>query len=275
MDDDYWVQANFVLKQVYLTIDSTEGGYVSDPGEGEFGPYDCGEVVDIEAIAVGCYNFDEWTGDTADIAGTEDASTTITMNDDYAITAVFVLAEELEDIEIPFNAGWNTFSTPISLHDCVNTWDEFLAANDLDEEMIYGYNPLTEAWVPVYGYEEIEPLHGYYVKTKTAGEAHIIPNSHETSLPTRDVYRGVQLIGVAPASLEAVDVVTALTTIYMAANGFEGYTLVVSPYINSPNDWEYARGGGDPPMMDIGRAYWLVMENDDTYVGSTTTPLAP
>ena len=278
MDDDYSIYANFVLKQVYLTTDSTAGGYVSDPGDGdEFGPYDCGEVIDIVATAVGCYNFVEWTGDTADIADTEDPTTTITMNDDYEITAVFEIAEALEDIEIPFDVGWNTFSTPISLHACVNTWGEFIAANELGINMIYAYDGAAGNWVGVDGEDVIQPLHGYYVEILEGGEgvAHIIPNSQKTSLPTRELVRGVHLIGVAPASLESIDVVSALTTIYMAANGYEGYTLVVSPYINSPNDWEYARDGGDPPMMDIGRAYWLVMENDDDYVGSTTTPLEP
>jgi len=276
MDDDYSIHANFALKQVYLTTNSTAGGYVSDPGDDDvFGPYDCGEEIDIVATATGCYNFVEWTGDTADIADFEDASTTIIMNGNYSVTAVFEMAEELADIEIPFDVGWNTFSTPISLHDCVNTWDEFIAANALDIDMVYGYDAATEIWVGVDGGDVIEPLHGFYVKTLEAGVAHIIPNSQETSLPTRDLVRGVHLIGAAPASLEAVDVVTALTTIYMAEGPYIGYTLVVSPYINNPNDWEYARDGGDPPMMDIGRAYWLVMENDDVYTGSTTTPLEP
>ena len=203
------------------------------------------------------------------------------MNTDHTVKANFELAAGLGVVEIPFNEGWNTFSTPISLHDCMDTWDEFIAANSLDIAvegldilMIYGYNAATGSWVTVDGGDEIEPLYGFYVKTTAAGMATIIPNSHVTGLPTRELSSGVHLIGPAPASLADVDVATALTTIYEAENGHIGYTLVVSPYIN-PNDWDYVRDAPDPPDMGIGRAFWLVMENADQYVGSTTTPRAP
>jgi uncharacterized repeat protein (TIGR02543 family) len=235
-------------------------------------------VVTIVATPETGYLFDGWEGDTGTIADTGAASTTITMNDDYSITANFELASELVDVEIPFNLGWNTFSTPISLHECVNTWDEFIAANNLTIEMIYGYDSASESWVPVNGGDEIEPLYGFYVKTLQAGVAHIIPNNNETSPPTRELSSGVHLIGPAPASLGDVDVVSALTTIYWAegAAGFQptGYTLVVSPYVNS-SSWSYVRDATPIPNMSIGRAYWTVMDNADLYVGETTTPLTP
>jgi len=275
LDDDYSITANFALKVVELTTDSTAGGYVDVPGEEGPYPYDCGTVVPITALAVGCYNFTGWTGEVTTVDNVSAASTFITMDDDYSITANFELATELEDVEIPFNIGWNTFSTPIYLHDCVDTWDEFNLANSLDIYMIYGYDAATEQWVTVDGEEEIEPLYGFYVRTLSEGMAHIIPSGDKNSLPTRDLSRGVHLIGVAPASMGDYDVVSALTTIYEAANGYMGYTLVVSPYINSPNDWSYVRDGADPPDTNIGRAYWLVMENADQYVGETSTPYEP
>jgi len=275
MSDNYTITANFALKVVELTTDSTAGGYVDVPGEEGPYPYDCGTDVPITALAVGCYNFTGWTGDVANVDNVSAASTFITMDDDYSITANFELASELEDVEIPFNIGWNTFSTPIYLHDCVDTWDEFNLANSLDIYMIYGYDAATEQWVTVDGGDEIEPLYGFYVRTLSEGMAHIIPSGDKNPLPTRDLSRGVHLIGVAPASMGDYDVVSALTTIYLAPNAYMGYTLVVSPYINSPNDWSYIRDGADPPDTNIGRAYWLVMENADQYVGESYTPLLP
>ena len=285
MDDDYSIYANFAMIEYDLTTASTAGGSVTTPGQPGPFTYDCGEEVGLLAEATGCYNFVEWTADSpealADIDDPESANTFITMNGDYSITANFELAEELVDLEIPFNEGWNTFSTPISLHDCVDTWAEFIAVNDLGDifsiEMIYGYDP-DDGWVTVDGGDEIEPLYGFYVKASAAGVAHIIPNDNKTEPPSRDLSRGVSLIGPAPASLGEIDVWTALITIYWASDEGDdvGYTLVVSPPINSPDDWAYARPEPfpeDSPLMYSGRAYWVVMENADEYVGETSTPL--
>ena len=69
-----------------LTIASTAGGSVITPGEGTF-TYDEGTVVNLTAEAD--YHFVSWTGDVGTIADVNDATTTITMNSDYAITANF------------------------------------------------------------------------------------------------------------------------------------------------------------------------------------------
>jgi len=74
--------------QYSLEIDSTEGGSVTTPGEGTF-TYDEGEVADLLAETDQGYRFEEWTGDTGQIADPKAADTTITMDDDYSITAVF------------------------------------------------------------------------------------------------------------------------------------------------------------------------------------------
>jgi hypothetical protein len=65
-----------------------------------------------------------------------------------------------------------------------------------------------------------------------------------------------------------------LFTLYEAENGHIGYEMVVSPNVN-PDPWSYTRDAADPPMMKIGRAYWIVMGNADKYVGSANTPLNP
>jgi hypothetical protein len=93
MDSDYSITAEFV-KQYDLTISSTEGGSVTEPGESTL-TYDEGEVVDLIAEAVEGYRFVEWTDDVGTIADVHAASTTITMNGDYSITANFVVIYDL------------------------------------------------------------------------------------------------------------------------------------------------------------------------------------
>jgi len=71
-----------------LTVSSTSGGSVTVPGEGTRN-YDAGTVVDLVATPDEGYKFQGWTGDTAQIAGTSSASTTITMRGNSSITANF------------------------------------------------------------------------------------------------------------------------------------------------------------------------------------------
>jgi len=88
--DDFSIMAIFVPEGKYaLYLDSTDGGSVTDPGEGLF-TYDYNDIVDIEATASGGYGFVMWTGDTDDVLDVYDDTTTVTMLDDYAITANFV-----------------------------------------------------------------------------------------------------------------------------------------------------------------------------------------
>jgi hypothetical protein len=78
--------------QYELSINSTEGGSVTTPGEGTFN-YTTGTVVDLVATPDAGYRFDKWTGDVATIADVDAASTNTTMNGDYSITANFVGVE--------------------------------------------------------------------------------------------------------------------------------------------------------------------------------------
>ena len=243
-----------------LSTSSTGGGHVETPGEA--GPYYYTPGFDAPLLAVpdDCFTFVEWTDDIGTVDNVTAAETFITMSDNYTITAVF----ELAGTEIPFHAGWNTFSTPVILHDCMDTWDEFTGINDIQVSTIYRYDSATESWISPYGSDEIICGYGYYVKTTKEATAHTTPDTGATPSPI-PLNRGVHLIGTPQLLLEDVDVVSALATIYTATNSHFGYILVVSPYINSPNDWEYVRDGCDPPIMTIGRAYWVVMENDGSY----------
>jgi uncharacterized repeat protein (TIGR02543 family) len=83
---DYEITANFVA-QHDLTVSSTSGGSVTVPGTGTH-TYDAGTVVNLVATPASGYQFDKWTGNGT-VASSHSASTTITMNGDYSITANF------------------------------------------------------------------------------------------------------------------------------------------------------------------------------------------
>jgi len=89
---DVTVTANFevgMAVQYSLTISSTAGGSVTTPGEATF-KYDTGEVVSLVATPVSGYGFVNWAGDVDTIAHVNAATTNITMEGDYELTARFV-----------------------------------------------------------------------------------------------------------------------------------------------------------------------------------------
>jgi preprotein translocase subunit YajC len=104
MDGDYSITAKFVA--VYgINISSTSGGSVNTPGEGTF-TYDEGTVVNLVATPLSGYRFINWTGNVDTIANVNFASTTITMNDHYSITANFrQITTEQFNLTISSTAG--------------------------------------------------------------------------------------------------------------------------------------------------------------------------
>ena len=106
MQGDYIITANFATPQVQydLTISSTSGGSVTEPGEGAF-TYDKGMVVSLIAEAEEGYRFVSWTGDVNTIADVEVASTTITMQGDYFITANFGIQPGQYNLTISSTSG--------------------------------------------------------------------------------------------------------------------------------------------------------------------------
>jgi uncharacterized repeat protein (TIGR02543 family) len=91
INGDYSITANFdqiLLRQFSLIIASTKGGRVTTPGEGYF-TYLEGTVVSLVATPDAGYPFVKWTGDVGTIANVNAASTNITMQGDYEITASF------------------------------------------------------------------------------------------------------------------------------------------------------------------------------------------
>jgi len=87
-----------------LVIASTAGGLVVTPGEGILA-YCEGEVVNLVAEAASGYGFVNWTGDVGTIADANDATTAITMNGDYFITANFEQTAPLLELTISSTSG--------------------------------------------------------------------------------------------------------------------------------------------------------------------------
>jgi len=71
-----------------LSISSTEGGSITGPGVGNF-TYGEGTVVDLLATPDADYRFVGWTGNVSTIDNVYAAATTITMQNNYSITANF------------------------------------------------------------------------------------------------------------------------------------------------------------------------------------------
>lgn len=94
MSADYTITANFVntASTRILTIDSTDGGSVTVPGENAF-TYDPNTEVELLAVPDDGYTFVNWTSDDEDAVDAIDdedaAQTTITMDGNYSITANF------------------------------------------------------------------------------------------------------------------------------------------------------------------------------------------
>jgi hypothetical protein len=97
MDGSYSITANFEEIPTYdLTISSTAGGSVTEPGEGTF-TYEEGAMVDLRVAVEESSRFVNWTGDVDTIADVTAAATNITVDGNYSITANF------EEIPPPIN----------------------------------------------------------------------------------------------------------------------------------------------------------------------------
>lgn len=87
-----------------LTLNSTDGGSVTDPGEGMY-MYEDGTLVDLSAEADQYYRFAGWTGDVDTVGDIHDSSTNITVEGSYAVTANFELEEGWRSLTISSTTG--------------------------------------------------------------------------------------------------------------------------------------------------------------------------
>ncbi|RLD12901.1 MAG: hypothetical protein DRI28_06930, partial [Caldiserica bacterium] len=110
MDADKNITANFgVTRTLTMAVDPAGGG-TTDPAVGDH-VYGDGAVVDISATANEGYRFDHWEGDVAD---PNSANTTVTMDEDKTVTAVFVKQYILTMEVDPDGAG--TTTPPVGDH---------------------------------------------------------------------------------------------------------------------------------------------------------------
>ena len=154
MNADYSITANFAQRQYDLIVTSTDGGEVTAPTEGTH-TYDGGEVVNLVATPDTDYHFVSWTGDVADIEDAYNATTTITMNDDYSVTANFgfdmAFVDEVPDTNQPptqtllsTQADPTNFCAPIAMANVLEYWDDVMSHANA-QEVTAGLPPETVA----------------------------------------------------------------------------------------------------------------------------------
>lgn len=256
-----------------LVVDSTSAGSVVDPGEGSL-TYALGTMVNLTAEPEPGFTFYKWEGDVSTVADVYDATTTITMNNNYKITALFSVWT------LNLSEGWNILSTPINLDLCCNQWGEFVALGDgLDlapGAISYYFNGANQLWAQVFAGYVLYPCDAIYVKMAKADTAQIIPSSRP-SVASKKLHPGWNLISLA--SLEQLgvgenqmQVDLALASIYLVTGDKIGYTEVVSPSTGQ-NNWYYFRDIQPCDVsMEIGKGYWVYMMNGGTLGGFTSTP---
>jgi hypothetical protein len=124
---------------VGLAISSTAGGNVTTPGEGT-SIYEKGTVVNLVATPDTGYHFVNWTGNVSTIDGVEDATTTITMQDDYDITANFE-ADASRGCFIATAAYGTPMAKEIQILREVR--DEYLLTNPLGQAFVHLYYKIS------------------------------------------------------------------------------------------------------------------------------------
>jgi len=121
VDGDYGLQANFAPDDIIkcrLTISSTDGGSVTEPGAGLF-TCEYNSVVPIVAEPNLCFEFITWTGTAVDESKVKDPSnpeTEVLVDGDYTLFAEFAL-ENLPIIP-PSEGGYVVVDKMIDWYEC-------------------------------------------------------------------------------------------------------------------------------------------------------------
>ena len=191
--------------------------------------------------------------------------------DELSFTTLALEIEPLLYIDLAI--GWNTFSTPINLDPDYDEWGELVTLAGLNIEIAWYFDGATQLWGQVLGDYVMSACDAIYVNMVSAGTVPIYPDPGP-SVSAKDVDAGWNLVGLA--SLEDMAVDEALISLYYAEGELLpwGYSQVISPALNQPG-WTYPRDGTVVPNMLMGNGYWGAMENDDEYLGQTTTPWEP
>jgi len=174
------------------------------------------------------------------------------------------------------NTGWNIISTPIALDPDADTWGEYVALGDgLDIDTgatTYYFDAANQLYGQVLGTYPLRPCDAIYVKMDVADTAPIL-YSPDVSVPSKELYAGWNLVGLANVDGLTMAADEALSTIYTVTGDLTGYSLVVSPPVNQ-DCWIYTRDGSNPPDMKRTNGYWVFMTNPGTLAGFTFTPMS-
>jgi hypothetical protein len=186
---------------------------------------------------------------------------------------------------VEVDAGWNIISTPIALDPACDTWGEYAALGDglnlHATSPAYYFDSQTQAWVTLTNAYPLKPCDAIYVRMASADVAPIL-YSPNLSVPSKQLYTGWNLVGLAYVDSLGLKANEALVSIEEVAGGLTGYKLVVSPPVNQPS-WIYTGGAiadwngqGQPPAGWMLRTYgyWVFMLNNGTLAGFTFTPVS-
>jgi len=114
-----------------LTINSTACGLVTTPGEGTF-TYNASTVVNLVATPDAGCRFVNWTGNVGSIANVTAATTTITMDDNYTITANFALGTLIAGVpdtnqpptqNLTSTVSIDNYCAPMAMVNILEYWD--------------------------------------------------------------------------------------------------------------------------------------------------------
>ena len=183
-----------------------------------------------------------------------------------------------EEFFVLLNEGWNIFSTPVALDSDNSSFEDIFSATEQQKVLVVlGWD--GNQWFIPNPSRQIDPLYAYFIKIKeeSTATAILVPSKSITSLPSRQVISGINLVGPAPAydenihGFQAMPLDQSLTSIEYVGD-LTGYIIVVSPNMNQPG-WAYAKGGSLRELLPF-KGYWVVMENGpDTLYGFSTTPV--
>lgn len=178
---------------------------------------------------------------------------------------------------VNLTTGWNILSTPIALDPGADTWGEYVVLGSPDLHIhetnpAYSFDNQQGIFIAVTSSYQLKPCDAIYVRMTQADRAPIL-YSPNTSVPTKTLYTGWNLVGLA--NLGDMSVTDALTSVYRVAGDYTGYSLVISPAIGNQTPWVYIRDAGSVPEMQWTKGYWVFMVNapeDTTLAGFTFTP---
>jgi len=177
---------------------------------------------------------------------------------------------------VSLSVGWNTLSTPIILDPSGDTVNEVVDSAKITIAYWYDTNDADSDgtyWEQVTTGYELEPCGAIYIKMNATDSVILKYNATDASTPTKNLYAGWNLIGLA--NLETKHVDDAVQSVANTPTNLPGYSQVVSPSMNS-SDWTYSSGQSytDQDML-VGEGYWIYMQNGCTLAGFTITPLQP